>query len=302
MRFIGLMNSYLDSGEGGVSGGDIAFVEIVKRFRMQDKIIITPKSGEKICRSNNMEAEFKNTSFEMRHGNIPLIWFRRLFKTLLIMPKPQDGDILYAGSDFLVDVIPAFLNKIKKPSNLWVQCIFHLISKPSGREGSYVTNLFSHLSQRFSFFLIRNNANLVIVDSPFVKEQLIINGFEAKKIHIGYVGTDINYIKNVKPDTTSDFDAYFMGRFHKSKGIYDLIKIWKLVVKDNPSRKLGLIGAALPERKNELQKIIKENHLEKNIYIFGFLPKEETISRIKNGKLFLFPSHEEGFGIVILEA
>jgi len=301
-KLIGFMNSYLSSGEGSISGGDMAFIQIVRRLKIPKKIIVTPKSGEKLCISHGLNADFKNTSYENKHGNIPLTWIKRLIRAFLIMPKPLDDDILYGGSDFFVDVIPAFFSKIKNPKCTWVQCIFHIISDPSKREGPYTRNFISFLFQRINFKIISKYADLIIVDSPLIKDQLIKKGMNSNQIYVGYVGTDIDYIKKIKPYKPKEFDAYFMGRFHESKGIYDLVNIWEIVVKHNPTKKLGIIGTSMPEIRLKLEKNIKNKNLEKNIKLLGFLPKEESISRIKSGKIFLFPSHEEGFGIAILES
>jgi glycosyltransferase involved in cell wall biosynthesis len=42
--------------------------------------------------------------------------------------------------------------------------------------------------------------------------------------------------------------------------------------------------------------------LGKNIDLLGFLENDESFSIIKNSRVFLFPSHEEGFGIAVAEA
>jgi len=301
-KLIGLMNCYLDSGEGSISGGDMAFIQIVRRINLGKKIIITPKSGEKLCLNHNLKAQFMNTSMEKKHGNIPLTWLKRTFSALVQLPKIYPNDIIYSSSDFFVDVIPSFFCKLKQPKSLWVQSIFHLISKPSEREGSYLINLVSFLLQRFSLMIIRSYSNVIIVDSPSIRDSLLNRGFPKQKIHVGYVGTDTQFLQQIKPLSPHQFDGYFIGRFHKSKGIFDLVKIWKIVVEHDPSKKLGIIGASLPETKNELQKSIEENGLENNIVLLGFLSKEQAFSHLKSGKIFLFPSHEEGFGIVILEA
>src|SRR5690606_5524237 len=90
-------------------------------------------------------------------------------------------------------------------------------------------------------------------------------------------------------------------RLHSSKGIFDLIYIWEQVVKKMPEATLGIIGTGDNKTILRLQKLIKNKKLTNNIVLCGFLPNETAYSIIKGSTVFLFPSHEEGFGMVVGE-
>ncbi len=47
---------------------------------------------------------------------------------------------------------------------------------------------------------------------------------------------------------------------------------------------------------------IKDSNLEYNIDVLGHLEDDEAFGVVKSSKIFAFPSHEEGFGIAVLEA
>ena len=69
-----------------------------------------------------------------------------------------------------------------------------------------------------------------------------------------------------------------------------------------PKARLGIIGKGNKETLVKLKEQIEKEKLEKNIDILGYLPDNTAFSIIKSSHVFVFPSHEEGFGITPLEA
>lgn len=281
------MNAY---GGEGVSGGDVCFLEVFKRLDSYDKVIVTSFSGKLLCEKNCLEAEYLITTKEKRLGNVIFTYLFRIFGVLFRTTKIWRVDILYSSSDFLPDVIPAFISKILSRNSRWVQKIFHLIPK---------SRLIPYLAQKFSFFLIKNFADLIIVDSYLLQGNLIKQGFRLNKIKVSYPGFGIkNEISSIK----KDYDGIFLGRFHVSKGIFDLIEIWKLVSQECPDAKLAILGRGEKSTIEELKNKIKDLSLSSNIDILGYVEEEKKGDFLRRAKVFVFPSHEEGFGIVIAEA
>ena len=93
-----------------------------------------------------------------------------------------------------------------------------------------------------------------------------------------------------------------MAQLREPKGIFDLVNIWCLVVKEIPTAKLGIIGSGRPELVDNFRNQIKKRGLNKNIKLLGFLTDENAFKTLKSSKVFIFPSHEEGFGLAPLEA
>ncbi|HEY5587879.1 MAG TPA: glycosyltransferase family 4 protein, partial [Candidatus Paceibacterota bacterium] len=156
--------------------------------------------------------------------------------------------------------------------------------------------------QKFSFIFTRK-ADYIININTQVRDYLISSGFDKNKIIINTPGIDYNYFKNLEVKKNENkYDATFLARLNPSKGIFDLIDIWNVVVSDVKNAKLAIIGGGSNEIKNKLKEKIIEKKLENNIDILGFLENNDSFSLIKNSNIFLFPSHEEGFGIAIAEA
>lgn len=99
------------------------------------------------------------------------------------------------------------------------------------------------------------------------------------------------------------YDACFLGGLRPSKGLYDIVPVWKEVCSHKKDATLLLIGNIAPIYLSTLQDQLCKNGLSRNVILFGFVENfEEKIAYLKSSKLFFFPSHAEDFGIAILEA
>ncbi len=282
------MNAYTQ----GKSGGDIAFIEIFKRIKNRNLFVITSYLGKKLCIDSKLKANFILTTKERKFKNIFAIYIQRVLKALFLRIKICSRDILYATSDALPDTFPIFILKLRNKRVKWVQKIFHLI--PAERS-------ISHYSQAISLFLIKRFADLIIVDNNLLKEELERNGFQKNKLFINHLGVDLHFLSKIKP-AKEKYDAVFMARLHPSKGIFDLVEIWEKVVTKLPHAKLAVIGKGDESTLIKLKKKVRLAKLQNNIVLLGYLEDKKAFSIIKSGRLFIFPSQEEGFGLVLAEA
>jgi glycosyltransferase involved in cell wall biosynthesis len=288
-RLIAFMNSYSQA----ISGGDACFIEMAKRMNKFEKIVVTSLLGKKLCEVKGLTASCLITTRENKFKNIIRTYFVRIIKAIFLKLEIGDGDILYSTSDFLPDVLPAFYQKIKNSRVSWVQKVFHLI--PSDR-------IIPYLAQKLSFFFIKHYSDLVIVDNHLLKQVLIRLGFKEGRVKVNTPGIDFDYFSNIKPLEGKRYDAVFLGRLHPSKGIFDIVDIWKLVCEVKASAKLAIIGDGDEKIKQELMNKIKGAELDYNIDMFGYLEDDDMFGIVKSSRVFISPSHEEGFGIAILEA
>jgi glycosyltransferase involved in cell wall biosynthesis len=286
--------TYLNAYSQGLSGGDACFLNVAKALGDKNDLkIITSNLGADLCKKHSIKAQYLITSKEKKFGNIYLTYFKRTINALVI-PRPKGRCLLYSSSDFLPDVLPAFVLKILGRRRLWLQKIFHIIPSERG---------FVSVFQRLSFFLIRNTADLIIVDNAGLKDQLISQfHFSDKKIYVIPPGIDLASLEKIKP-AKEKFDAVFVGQLRKSKGIFDLVPIWKEVIEKIPSATLAVIGKDVQGNQDVLKREITENGLDNKIKILGYLPANDAVyAYMKSARVLLLPSHEEGFGIVVLEA
>ncbi len=296
------LNAFWNNGQG-MSGGDQMLIQIFKRIRGHFGSVkcYTSIDGREV-----IEAEVDNVGFSVSpkiFDQFPLIinYLLRTFRALGVVFK-KGTDSIYGGSDFFPDAAPAFLYKLFHPQVRWVQCIFHIYPNWKTRPGSKTKNFIAQYLQKFSLLMIKK-ADIIININYQVREDLIKRGFDGDKIVVNPPGIKFEYYARLQPSSdTPHYEASFLARLNPSKGIFDLIEIWQKVVDRFPAAKLAIIGGGSEEIKKQLSQKANKVRIEKNVDILGFLNNDEAFSIIKKSEVFLLPSHEEGFGIVIAEA
>lgn len=301
------------TGYNGKTGAMIRLVEILKRLGRLDGVKITVIFSDKylfdyFC-ENAIDFEGipvkSNLKFKSLIGlclkSILIIAKSLFFLKMDFLESHDEKVIVYASSDLFWEVIPAFCFKTRKKNVKWIQTIYHIYPDWKTRPGNKATNFFGYYAQRFSFLLIKKKADKIILINSLVKDDLKKMGFSEKKMIVSSVGVDSEYFENIAK-AESAYDGVFLARLSPSKGVLDLIEIWKNVCGELSGAKLAVIGGGSEKTKKILLKKIKEFDLEKNIDLLGFLEDEKAHPILKSGKVFLSPSHEEGWGIAIAEA
>ena len=297
------LNSFWNNGKG-ISGADQIFIQVFKRIRTEfNKVYVyTSSDGRTIINNSGIsgiEIMVSKKIFDKFN-----IFYNYIFRTIKAFSclKLKDVDIVYSTSDFFPDVLPAYFFRKFNGNAKWIQCVFHVYPDWRNRPGNKIRSFVAEYLQKFSFFLIKR-ADCVININLQVKEYLVSRGFDNKKIFVNPPGIDFSFFENIKEDGFCEkYDAVFLGRLNPSKGLNDLIGIWSKVVKKNKNAKLAIIGGGSEKTKNELRNKAISSEVINNIRIFGFLEDSDAFLLMKNSKLFVFPSHEEGFGIAVAEA
>jgi len=309
MRLLVFINSYIKR----IGGGDTHFIEVIRCLDGFDKIVVTPLLGKKMCMDKGLDAKYLITTNEKHFKNIFLTYAKRIIMALNLKTKIYDEDILYSSSDFLPDVLPVFVCKLKNKNIKWI-ALLHLIAPNPfyGYEQYYLKQkrvrvpTFNALSykatQLLSIFLMKLKADRILTIKLEIINYLIKKGIDENKISIVDNGINYSVIQNIKPLQKDMYDACFVGRFHPQKGIFDLIKIWELVCKQKKDAKLAVIGSGTKEFVDSVKDVIKKRQLENNVNLMGFLDEEEKYKIMKSCKIFMFPSFYESWGIVSAEA
>ena len=145
-----------------------------------------------------------------------------------------------------------------------------------------------------------------LIDSIKHFDYMVLVSEDLKKFYEDKVKPKCIYIPNVidsMPDIQSNLKENIIvniGRLEAEKAQEDLIDVLKIVKEKIDDIKLYIIGDG--SLKKKLLKKIRENNLEKNIELTGFLNKEGMEKYLKNAKLFVMTSKSESFGLVLIEA
>lgn len=91
-----------------------------------------------------------------------------------------------------------------------------------------------------------------------------------------------------------------VGRLSPEKGYLDLLKVYKQLRNDYPNWVLDIIGDG--KERDNLERYIKNNNLEKCVTLHGFQGKEYIDKLMNKSSIYLMTSFTESFGIVLIEA
>lgn len=304
---------YIFNGQGlktGLSGGDLRFIQIANRLKENcDMVVLSTIGGLKTCLREKLNAKFivaRSHIWKKNEQHLIDRAFAYIFSpihSIALSGKIASSDIIYTTSDFVCDVIPAFLLKLRNPKQKWVAMIHHCYRKPWKRKGDILGNWLGYFSQQFSFALIKEFADAVFVYRSSEGEYIQQILGKSRKEDVFFVKNGINFIsiKNEK-DENKVFDACFVAGLRESKGVFDLIKIWKKVCENKKNAKLAIIGSGKKELEDEMKKLIREFGITPNIIMLGQLPNRKIFKKLKQSKVFISPSFEEGWGIAVCEA
>lgn len=303
----------------GLSGGDRIFIELARRWARKFPVnIYLWKDGLEMCKRQNLDAQ--NLSFKI--SKVPSLFqtslvasylylvFEGITLGLTLKLENNRSTVLYSSSDLWMDLLPAFLVKLRFNKVKWIGTWYQTAPKPwlgfseGKRESRYTFSALVYwLSQLLAKPILKNFADAVIVNNEAERSQFSdLNKRSRVAVILG--GVDTTSIKDWRkkhPKPRKKFDAVFQGRFHPQKGVVELIEIWNKVVKENPKLKLAMIGdGPLME---DVKREIRKYSLEGNIRLFGYVFDGDKKYRIfESSKLVVHPAFYDSGGMASAEA
>jgi len=124
-------------------------------------------------------------------------------------------------------------------------------------------------------------------------------------VFVNGVGLDLGLIERFTAGVAQgdkEYDAVFVGRHDASKGVFELLEIWKAVVDRSPGARLAMIGSCNPGNRKKIEGLLSGLGLGGSVDLMGTVPDVEKYSVMKRSGVCLFPSHVEEWGIVPQEA
>lgn len=295
----------ISDGNSGVSGGDIRWIEIAKEWQKMDLEIhvLTQDAGIELCKRLGLKAEFHNIRSSI--GYSIMSYIDRAIRSFKIPKKLENFDgVIYATTEHWYDVIPGALIKRKNKKNKFA-VVAHWVA-PLRRKGTSLLNSFLfYINQRVGYIFAKKYADVILAVSQPTKKVIIHKvRIPENKIKTVECGVHYNEIRRVTlQERKKEYDAVFMKRFDGTKGVFDVIEIWKRVTSEIPNANLVLIGSGSKETINKLNNMITSLGLRNNVKILGPIYDFNKKFRIlASSKVFLLPSYEENWAIVIGEA
>lgn len=143
-----------------------------------------------------------------------------------------------------------------------------------------------------------NLVDYIAVPTLFTEKTFIDYGISKNKMFINPYGVDLDIFKEKKfNEINNTLNILFTGNFSVRKGAYIYLQVFELC-KDKPFIKFTLVGTIESGLYDYLIPYINTGQLT---YI-SQLPQKELPNIYQNADIFFFPSYEEGFGLVLLQA
>jgi glycosyltransferase involved in cell wall biosynthesis len=159
--------------------------------------------------------------------------------------------------------------------------------------------------QQISLGLIARIADRVFVyDSPSGHSiELSLRQYGLSDGRIGRVnnGVDIREIDNVKPQRVPA-GVVNIGAVRPSKGLYDVVSVWKIVAEKLPAQTLTIVGNMTAENHKHLMSAVETAGLKTKIILMGPQDHTSSLRILKEGRVYVSLSHEEGWGTSVCEA
>lgn len=231
--------------------------------------------------------------FYIQSKEMPIYFSWGLWKELRRF-KPDA--ICICGYHYLITIEALFYAKLMNiPITLWTGS--HLFS-------GFVKNLLTEFYKR----TIIPKFDSYITYGKAAKEQIIYYGANLEKIVVGCNTVDVKWFmneskrigKNEIREMKKKYPAkniLYVGNFIPRKGVLNLIKAFCRLQMNNVG--LILVGDGV-ERLVYLEYIRK--HQIKNVFFEGFVQKEEIVKYYKLADVFVLPSFNEVWGLVVNEA
>lgn len=290
-----------------IAGGDRVLAGMAPHFppSVTTEVIITSQAAWHWEQLGAVVTVLPPSSLDRGTGPIPVFlnYLSRVWRITRMLRHRQPPAVVYSSTNILPDVFPAFFARRRWPTSRWIARVHHLIPPPWRREGRTIVNIVSWLMHLTSIALIRWRADAVIALNRTLRDELQRLGVRPDRIHVIGAGVDVERIRVASQKRSRrGYDGVFLGRLHQTKGIFDLIDVWRTVRQTRPTAKLGIIGSGPPEVRMVLETKIKQSGLSDGIDVLGFLPEDDLFPTLAASKVFLFVDHEAGWGIAIAEA
>jgi glycosyltransferase involved in cell wall biosynthesis len=217
------------------------------------------------------------------------ILFHALYKTTVIRPSLCYITLTPTGSAFFKDsIILLFLKLFRKP------IIVHFHGKGItdwvNTKPKWVKNYYKH---------VLNKTQLIVLGENLIDDVKIV--YEQNPIVLPNGIPTIKYKSHIPLDT-SYFKIIFLSNLMIAKGILDFVESMKLLHKKNKNFKAYIIGASGDISIENIKQMLINYELQNRVEVLGPLYGEDKYRYLLNADVLVFPTHNEAFGLVILEA
>lgn len=233
-----------------------------------------------------------------------MLFIKNFFTTYSLIKKEGPKIIIVIGIYSLIIVCTVtFFLKLKPKVVFLVETniIAYIMSKPSLVYRTILYSIVNYFISHVRYFIFCSKSLFLGFKSKFKSNGLI-------KYTIIHHGINLNLTKKLANKKIPERESMLLnpkhikiisiGRFEEQKDFFTIIKAFKIIRKKISSVNLVLVGDGT--LKKELEKICEISGLKNFVHFLGW--KQNVFPYLKNSDIFVYSSHYEGFGYVLLEA
>jgi len=169
-------------------------------------------------------------------------------------------------------------------------------------------NVIGKLLESWYFKLYRTC--YVWTDAPSTVDELVERGIPRKQcvaipcpiVELGTRNQEPRTLPRRQAGKNHEPTYIFVSRVVRMKGIEEVIKAFSFICREKPTSKLWIVGGGEDAYFKELQTMIVEYGIEKNVEWFGIVTEAKKYELMARAHLLLHASVKEGWGLVVLEA
>lgn len=278
-----------------VSGVERRFFEISSRLTAFGVEIFTLEYKPALSESWGYYSSYQSIRLDPKFGNHYVLEAIRLIICGIRACMKFKCNVIYVPSGFpqgsIRVILPPFVVSLfcRKP----LVIVIHHIKRPMNH------NAEPFLMRTIRLLALQHVRSCITVSQATKKD--IRKNFTVKNIVVTGNGVDLNAFRSVKGQAKL-YDAIYLGRISREKGICTLLEAWKIVIKKFPSAKLRLVGGIEEHVRDAYRKNVEKLGLGRNVTLAGFVSDQQAVRMLNSSRIFVLPSTIEGFGLTVLEA
>lgn len=274
-------------------------------YRSSDKILVNPArvTSVTLCR-------FLNTFFERcrlakffdrsRFNTIKDMLFDKRVAKKLSSLAPYDLFVVWSGyGNKSIQCAKAVGAKvIVESGSCHIKVQQQILEQEYARWAIPYTPISQAVINRYC--LDYDEADAIMTLSTFAQKSFENQGLDSNKILCVPCGIDIDFFANAQPTLEKDskFCVICVGLVSVRKGIHHLIQAWHAAKLPVAKTELLIVGAM----QHDFTLIAKKLPVMPNIRFIGPVDRKKLAALYQSASLFVLPSLEDGFGMVLGEA
>jgi L-malate glycosyltransferase len=149
-------------------------------------------------------------------------------------------------------------------------------------------------------YIVLRKARYLSTNSKYLYNCLNSRNKKKTRIIPNFFSKNLEETASVQVEK-SNFVLSVSNGFGRRKNIETALQAFPIIRKSHPNIEYHLIGDGM-EMGGQAYKYAKQNNITEGVRFIGKVSYAETIEKMKKALIFLHPSKEESFGMVVLEA